>query len=168
MARAQGCRGRDPAMAVEGRLDRLRRRGRAHQGGRRGRRPPGGRRGRAAVPAGAARRRLPRGPRQGPAPLGRGRLPGAGLPGLAAGLQPRREPCRRPPAPGRLPDVHAERQPGPQLRGTGAADGLARLAGRAGAHPLRQPAVLRHRLRGLHLGLRHQLRRPLPGDHRRP
>ena len=54
---------------------------------------------------------------------------------------PPRSRARRPAAPGRLPDVHAERQPGPQPRGRRAAHGLAGLAGRAGAHPLRQPAV---------------------------
>ena len=45
---------------------------------------------------------------------------------------------------------------------------LARVAGRAGAHPLRQPDVRADRLRGLHLRLRHQLRGALPRDHRRP
>ena len=88
------------------------------------------RRPRAAVPA---RRRLPRG-RAGRLPaLGRRGLRHAGLPRLARALPARPAPRRRPGAPGRLPDVHPERQPRPQRRGAGHQRRLAAVAGRAGA-----------------------------------
>ena len=53
---------------------------------------------------------------------------GFGVPDFLDSLlafQPAAAPRRRPAAPGRLPDVHAERQPGPQPRGRAAARGLA-------------------------------------------
>ena len=96
---------------------------------------------------------------------------GFGVPDFLDSLlafQPATDRARRPPAPGRLRDVHPERQPRPQPRSRRAPHGVAGLAGRAGAHPLRQPAVRADHLRGLHLGLRHQLRGALPRDRRRP
>ena len=74
--------------------------------------------------------------------LGRRGLRHAGLPRLAACLPARPAPRRRPAAPGRLPDVHPERQPRTATsRRVVLRMVWPRLAGRAGAHPLRQPAV---------------------------
>ena len=68
------------------------------------------------------------------AALGRRGLRRARLPRLAACLPPRPAPRRRPAAPGRLPDVHPERQPRPQRRGRLVISVVwPQLAGRAGA-----------------------------------
>ena len=68
----------------------------------------------------------------------------------------------------RVPDVHAERQPGPQLSRrcsptSSGRTGIAELE----REPLRQPAVRADPLRRLHRRLRHQLRRAVPRDRRR-
>ena len=122
----------------------------------------------ALAPLLPARRRLPRGPRQ--ATCGAGPTSGFGVPGLprlAAGLPARRTARTASQHLVVFPMYTQNGNPDRNLEARRAARGLARVAGRAGAHPLRQPAVLPDHVRGLHRRLRHQLRGALPRDHRR-
>ncbi|MCE0446370.1 DUF6421 family protein [Streptomyces tricolor] len=109
-------------------------------------------RGRAALPAPPARQRLPRGAREGPPPLGRGRFPGAGLPGLLLAFQPAANRAHGLQHLVVFPMYTQNGNPDRNLEAVMLRMVWPEVAGRAGAHPLRQPAVLRHHLRGLHSG----------------
>ena len=107
---------------------------------------------------------LHRRPASGPARLGRLRLRQARLRSLPGGVPAGARPARRGRAPGRLPDVQAERLARHLLRGADRARPLAGLRRRARALRLRQPEVRPAQLRRLHRGLRLRVRRALPRD----
>ena len=107
---------------------------------------------------------LHRRPARRPPRLGRLRLRQARLRSLARGVPARARPARRDRAPGRLPDVQAERLARHLLRGADRPRPLARLRRRARALPLRQPEVRPGQLRRLHGRLRLRVRGPLPRD----
>ena len=81
---------------------------------------------------------------------------------LPAGAAPR----RRPAAPRRVPDVHAERQHRPARRGGDRRGDLARVHRRARGRRLLEQAVRVDAVRRLHRRLRHELGGAVPRDRR--
>ena len=110
-----------------------------------------------------ARRRIPRGVRRRLRQMGGRGLRRAGLLRLARRVRPRGPPRRQAAAPGRVPDVHAERLDRPPRRGAHRRGDLAGVH-RHARRDLHEQAVPVAAARGLHARVRHQLGRAVPRD----